>query len=209
MPAAAKQSPRLYFLGNNPTFQEEVLVLPSNSLWQLIHHQKKGSRQHYSTFVSFPDEAASENPEGLSTFSRNQVNIKLPVTVLADALQVFQCQKSSWIMPKLGEAEALQPGNQSSKRRQGTEGTWHPRIALCTRKANRNTTRPGTVGHLGVTKLNISLGSIGSHTKKSVVVKVHIEVDVYFPAAFIYYLNNVQNLLEDVSWEVQEWTPSY
>jgi len=45
--------------------------------------------------------------------------------------------------------------------------------------------------------------------KKSVVVKAHIEVDVYFPAAFIYYLNNVQNLLEDVSWEVQEWTPSY
>lgn len=49
-----------------------------------------------------------------------------------------------------------------------------------------------------MTKLNISLGSMGSH-KKSVVVKVHIEVDVYFPAAFIYYLNNVQNLLEDVS----------
>ena len=74
------------------------------------------------------------------------------------------------------------------------------------RKQNRSAfaSRSGTMGHLRVTTPNISLGLTGSHKTSVMLLRFRSKDYVRFSTAFIYPLNNVQNPLEEVRWEMQE-----
>jgi len=72
--------------------------------------EKLRSTALLSTFVRFPDEAASENPWGCQSSVETTSKLNLQVIILTDAWHVFPCQKSfseSMLWQRKAETQTL------------------------------------------------------------------------------------------------------